>query len=224
MSFLSSGMTTTRGGLSPAKLKNLATNDVVNFMFNPAEFTISKSVEWCDTEENGVDAAQAIFKRGGPRSIDLTLLFDTQDSGGDVTYYTVKLWKMTTIESSTQNSTTGKGTPPVVEFTWGNLYFKALVTSISETFTLFSDTGVPLRSSVTVNLREQVEPGANDSLSTGSNTAPPSSVITSGLDRLDNIAALAGIGAMFWRDVATANDVDNPLSIPTGTELVTGDL
>jgi hypothetical protein len=35
-------MPTTKGGLVPAKLVNLATNDEVNCMFNPHEYSLTK--------------------------------------------------------------------------------------------------------------------------------------------------------------------------------------
>jgi hypothetical protein len=214
----------TRGGLNPAQIINLSTNKAVNFMFNPFEFTISKSVNWGDAEGTGMgeNAPMSKFVMGNARSVSLTIHFDTQDSGGDVTYYSSQLWEMSMIDSKTEDKKTGKGTPPTVAFKWGKLYFKAIITQIDEKFTLFSEKGVPLRSEVTLSLREYVDAKTKlkASISSGSTTKPPTVTQQTGLDRLDNIAAIAGLLASQWRDVASANNIDNPLKVPTGTNIL----
>jgi hypothetical protein len=216
----------TRGGLTPAKMINLKTNTEVDFMFNPYEFQISKDITWEDGEEKGVDAPQSIFKVGGVRTITLALWFDTQDSGGDVTYYTSKLWEMAMIDQASIDSTTGKGLPPPVAFKWGKLYFKSIITSISETFKLFDPEGVPLRSEMSITLREYVEVGdtIDASISSGSSTAPPQVATLTGSDRLDTMALgaiAAGIVAasMATRTLMEENNIDNPLNVPPGTVL-----
>jgi len=216
------GLNVTKGGLTPAKMINLKSRAEVAFQFNPYEFTISKDITWEDSEEKGVDAPQSIFKVGGVRTVSLTLLFDTQDSGGDVTYYTSKLWKMSMIDQSSVDSTTGKGLPPPVAFKWGKLYFKSIITSISETFKLFDADGVPLRSEVAISLREYVESGStiDASISSGSTTPPPTVTTVTGADRLDNImASVALMSATAVRDIARENNIDNPLNVPPGTVL-----
>ncbi|MEL7235475.1 MAG: hypothetical protein AAGK74_13325, partial [Chloroflexota bacterium] len=152
----------TRGGLSPAKITNLIkTSDVVYFMFNPYEFEISRSVTWDGSSSGGdgdsggekkkpagVDTPPLTFVTGNQATISLTLHFDTQESGSPVTSLTSKLWKMTKIDTSTVNAQSEKGNPPPVAFQWGNLYFAAVITKISEKFTLFDESGIPLRCEV----------------------------------------------------------------------------
>ena len=48
--------------------------------------------------------------------------------------------------------------PPVVKFAWGGLSFRCLVERVSGRFTLFLDSGVPVRATLTVALKEYVDP------------------------------------------------------------------
>lgn len=215
----------TKGGLKPAKIVNLTTQAEVNFMFNPYEFTVSKSVSWTDGEEQGVNAPKSIFNRGQPRKISLTLHFDAQDRGSDVRNFTQKLWEMALIDTSTTNARTGKALPPPVAFSWGRLYFKAIITEISEKFTLFDEHGTPLRSEIGISLQEYIETETDGNAATigtvgtlAAAPAPRTATVT-GSNRLDNVVSQAGSGVSSWRDVAESNNIDNPLNIPTGTTL-----
>src|SRR5215475_8794261 len=147
----------TKGGLAPATITNLITNDVVKFMFNPFEYTISKQNTWQDKPVIGQNLPMVTFQQGGAETLSLTLHFDNQASGGDVRSFTQPLWKMMMIDESSKNSETGKGEPPPVMFEWGKLHFKAVITSMSQKFLLFNDKGVPLRCTVEVSLRQYLD-------------------------------------------------------------------
>jgi hypothetical protein len=217
----------TRGGLSPAQIINLITNDKVDFMFNPYEFTISKSVQWDVDATGGVDEPPSKFKRGDARTISLTLHFDTQPSGDDVTGMTAKLWKMAMIDSSTINRDSNKGNPPPVAFKWGKFYFTSIITKISEKFTLFDEDGTPLRCEVSLDLQQHTEgdsgassPSATTSSSSSASSggAPPSTATFTQGDRVDLMAAENGMG---HRELMEKNNIDNPNQIRNGQQLRT---
>lgn len=211
---------TTRGGLSPAKIINLNNQDTVNFMFNPFEFSISKSVSWTPGKEQGVDAPDLVFSRGEPRKLSLVLHFDTQESGSDVQALTKKLWKMSEVDKSAPdyNRETKKGLPPCVSFEWGSIQFKAIITSITEKFTLFDAKGTPLRCEVNIDLQEYLQ--SEQKISKESAGEDNFDVVTqTGSDRPDNTAVKNGGSPSDTRKLMEANNVDDPLRMPTGKQL-----
>jgi hypothetical protein len=207
----------TKGGLSPATLTNLDTNDIVNFMFNPFEYTLSKNNTWQDKPVTGQNLPYVNFQQGGPITLKLVLHFDSQAEGKDVRNYTDKLWKMVMINEAKADAKTGKGQPPPVVFDWGKLHFKAIITSLSQKFTLFTDIGIPLRCTIDIDLRQYLdEPGETGAAqpSSSSTTTKAPVTVTQG-QRLDNMTA----NPNDQRKVAEKNNIDNPLKVPTGTKL-----
>ena len=207
----------TKGGLAPATLTNLDTNDVVNFMFNPFEYTLSKSNTWQDKPVTGQNLPYVNFQQGGAITLKLTLHFDSQVLGTDVRNFTDKLWKMVMINEAKADAKTGKGQPPPVVFDWGKLHFKAIITNLSQKFTLFTDTGIPLRCTVDVDLRQYLdepgETGTAQSSSSGTTTKAP--VTATQGQRLDNMTS----NPNDQRKIAEKNNINNPLKVPTGTKL-----
>jgi hypothetical protein len=209
----------TKGGLAPATITNLITNEVVKFMFNPFEYTITKQNTWQEKPVIGQNLPMVTFQQGGAETLNLTLHFDNQEAQGDVRVFTQPLWKMMMIDEQNKNARSGKGQPPPVMFEWGKLHFKAIITNMSQKFSLFSESGVPLRCTVEVSLRQYLDdadiapqtPGQ-----TGSSSTASSATVVQG-ERLDNIAASNGGGN--HRDIAEANNIDNPLNVPAGTQL-----
>ena len=206
----------TKGGLAPATLTNLDTNEVVNFMFNPFEYTLTKGNTWQDKPVTGQNVPYINFQQGGAITLKLTLHFDSQANGVDVRAYTDKLWKMVLINESTVDAKTGKGQPPAVVFDWGKLHFKAVITSLSQHFTLFTETGIPLRCAVDVDLRQFAdEPGEMGTAQAGGTTPASAPVTAVQGQRLDNMTQ----NPNDQRRVAEKNNINNPLKVPTGTKL-----
>jgi len=118
-------MDVTRGGLKPATITNTINNDVVKFMFNPYEFTLTKANKWTEDPKVGRNVPKVEFDSGGAVTLKLTLHFDTQDTGADVRAFTDPLWKMMMVADETMNDTTNKSQPPPVEFKYNAIYFKS---------------------------------------------------------------------------------------------------
>ena len=214
----------TRGGLSPARLVNLLKDgESVDFMFNPSEFSISKTVSWSEDAQGKVDEPSSQFQGGKARELSLKLQFDTQESGGDVRYFTERLWAMTRIEDSTvDDSQKYKGNPPPVAFEWGSFYLMAVVTRLSVKYTLFDGEGKPLHAEVDVSLRQQNDvsqlgaTGASAKNKSWSGQAPSTVVIVDG-DRIDTVAAK--ISGTDHRQLAEKNNIDNPLKLQNGQRM-----
>lgn len=216
----------TRGSLKPATITNLnVPDDVVHFMFNPFEFTISKTNAWDDKPISGTNVPLVTFKNGGAMSLTLNLYFDTTRNPSDVRAYTAPLWKMMMIDEAKADPKTGKGEPPPVAFEWGGLYFKAIIKTLTETFLLFDPEGVPLRSKAVVTLQQYIDvtdlpPQVQEQLA---NSAAQATEQMQEGNRLDNVAAQNGQPPSNYRQIAEQNNIDNPQRVPNGTPLrVTG--
>jgi hypothetical protein len=206
----------TKGGLAPATLTNLDTNEVVNFMFNPFEYTLSKSNTWQDKPVTGQNVPYINFQQGGAIKLKLILHFDSQATGADVRTFTDKLWKMVLINEAKVDAKTGKGQPPAVVFDWGKLHFKAIITSLSQHFTLFTETGIPVRCSVDVDLQQFLdEPGETGAAQAGGTSPAKAPATAVQGQRLDNMTK----NPNDQRKVAEKNNINNPLKVPNGTKL-----
>jgi len=211
----------TRGGLVPAKITNLISNQEVKCLFNPEQYTITKTNTWEKKNVIGQNLPNVSFSQGGAQALKLKLIFDSLEAGSDVRAYTDPLWNMMMIDSSTENSQSGKGTPPPVAFEWGGLYFKAIITTMSQRYTLFSEAGVPLRCEVDVTLEQFLDiVPAEQTGSSGGGSAPGGDTVRQG-DRIDHVASRSTGDPSNQRAVAEQNNIDDPSRIPNGTTLST---
>jgi hypothetical protein len=140
----------------------------------------------------------------------------TPNPNGDVRNLTKDIVYFMDIQNSnsTQQQTR---TPPKLKFQWGSFAFSGTMESMDETIDLFSPDGVPLRSSVSINLSKHDLTFEFASTATSNSTAPgttPLATAKSG-DSVAQMAAQAGISN--WQGVAQANGITNPRSLQPGT-------
>lgn len=112
--------------------------------FNPSslKLTISNTMQ---DDQPGSTALQSVRKSA--TKLDLELLFDTTDSGGDVRGDTSVLKQMGR-PAGTKNPAL-----PMVTFSWGLFSFTGVIDSLQETIDFFSAEGVPLRSTVQLSMQ-----------------------------------------------------------------------
>lgn len=193
----------------------------VKVLFNPGEYTVTKSVSWDleNRKDRRFNAPGLSFGGGGSRQLSLKLFYDvTEPINGrllsDVRDETNKLAAFTRIDRDLQR-------PPVVQVTWGkapvgsDFPFTGVITSLTQSFVLFSSDGKPLRANVDVTLLEYLRPELDKR-----ETDPELTTyrIKRG-DTLANItAALYGDPAQ-WRRIAEANGIDDPRTLEIGRVL-----
>lgn len=214
-------MPATKANLVPATIINLSTNEPVYCMFNPHEYTLSKQNQWNNDSEKGKNVFKTKFAQGGSQSLTLQLFFDTYAERVDVRKHTQGLWKMMMTTEDKKNPTTNKSEPPHVAFHWGSFYFKAVITSISQKFTLFDESGLPLRTTVDVSFQqiEDEEDYAKQNPTSGGGAALKTHLVQAG-DRLDLIAAKFYGDPTRWRLIARENNLFHPLRLRKGQQLV----
>ncbi len=218
-------MPETRSGLTPALLiskSSGAEGEQVPCMFNPYEYSVTKSNTYDPGSTKGLNIPRIRFQQGGAMVLKLNLVFDTYAKSTDVTTeHTKKLWKMMMIDRGNINPTTNKAEPPHCVFRWGRYEFEGVITQMSETLTLFNKEGVPVRSKVQMSLQQIVDaegfPSQNPT--SGGGVAPKSRTIYAG-DRLDLIAWEEYGDCSKWRLLAEANEWVDPLHMRPGQTLI----
>lgn len=196
----------------------------IDCMFNPSKFQFSTTNRWDADRLPGRGSPKLRFAGGDGGAFDLSLTFDTTDTGKPVTDHTKKLMTLMDVDTSLSGYDKSKnnGRPPWVKFHWGtHLHsFKAVLTSASVTFTYFSHEGMPLRANVEMSL-EQYEPDGNwgaQNPTSGTPTPHRTHQVQAG-DTLHALAARYYSDPTRWRDIATLNRISDPLDISPGTVL-----
>jgi len=200
----------------------------IEFMFNPTEYTISKTNAWNTTANKGKNVPKYEFTGGQPRELKLDLFFDSYLEGPDSQYRDLsltlnRLFNFMLIDKGAQSkgANSGMSDPPKCRLEWGqqtkHLNFECYVTSCSVNYTMFDETGVPIRAKASLVLKEAMD--SEDLLPTNpTSLGEPGRrrrLVAEG-DRLDLIAFQEYGDAQEWRRLAEANHLANPLSLRPG--------
>lgn len=140
--------------LTPLKEDNSENTDrALTVQFNPETLRISRrrfgssGVQGSNPDSARQASSQQITGHGATMSVEL--LFDTsQEDNVDVLATTGKIAAML------GSSETGSTTANRVRFQWGSFIFVGVIDSMDETVDLFSESGVPLRSTVGLSLSQ----------------------------------------------------------------------
>jgi hypothetical protein len=193
---------------------------LIPVQFNPPEYTLNKGAQIAEIAIPGIDSPILQFIRGQNEKLTLDLFFDTTDLGMDeaavdVRTLTRSIYQLVKIQPKTH-------APPRIRFTWGlGLFFKAIVESVQQKFTLFNPLGIPLRATLSVTFREYKtleEQIAEMNLQSSDHTKRR--VVQRG-ETLSRIAVEEYNDPREWRRIAEANPevVDNPRRLAPGTVL-----
>jgi LysM repeat protein len=207
--------------MEKAKIVNLDTNEEVECLFNPNEYTFQRSNTWTQKKVKGENLPNLEFGGGDSATLSMSLFLDTTTTGGDVRDTTTKIRELMDIDENATDMTSVKGRPPMVEFHWGRIWtFKAVITRISEKYTLFRDDGIPVRATVDVSFLQAKEDGVYAAQN-------PTTMGTSGYkritvkegDTIDWIAFEEYGDSNMWRYIADTNGLDNPGKLKPGQVL-----
>lgn len=208
--------------LVKATLRNVDTGASVSCLFNPTDYTFSKTVTWAQTAERGANVPALEFTGGEPATVTLKLFFDTSDTGADVrAQYTNALWDLAMVNTAQLDPKTNKGRPPRCIFEWGSAWsFEAVVTSISTNFTMFKEDGTPTRCTVDLALKQAKDPGRFPAQNpTSGGIAGHKRRIVQQSETLDFIAAEEYGNASLWRHIAETNGIEDPMRLRPGMVL-----
>jgi len=197
-------------------------------LFNPTEYSISKSNTWKYDPVQGNSLPTAQFGGGNPRELTLSLMLDASlvSKEAHVRDMTDKLFQMMEVKEG-QNPGDPGAAPPFVRFTWGTeTTFKSVCTQLTVAYKLFRPNGDPIRADVKLTLKQTAEAttasthGANrpGNPTTRANAGHGVHTVKDG-DSLPSIAYDAYGDATAWRAIADVNGIENPLHLRRGSAL-----
>ena len=86
----------------------------VSCMFNPFEYIVTKANRYQEQSRNRCDSPRLEFQKSGPPTLRLSLIFDTYETGEDVTQTTRELMRLMETRTREEGGQTEKVPPPRV--------------------------------------------------------------------------------------------------------------
>ena len=201
-------------------LSGITKGITVNCMFNPFEYSVSKTNTFSEDPKKG-DVPHVEFKKSGPQTLKLELFFDSYETGEDISEITNLLWKLMETTTKLINQTTKKVEPPEVAFEWGVFRFIAVITNMTQKFTMFKLDGTPVRAKVDVTFTQYIDindyPKQNPT-SGGGDIERIWQVVAG--DRLDTIAYQVYGETKNWCHIADRNRLRDPMTLIPGQKLI----
>lgn len=204
-----------------AVITNLDTNKGFSVQFNPTEYSYTKTNQWDKVVIPASNVPNAAFKGGEPTELKVQFLIDTYESKTSAKDEVAKFVDLTTIATFKGESPR----PPKCKFSWGAGWLVGVVTSLSVRYTMFLDTGVPVRATVDLNFRECFDPEHKQGqMSPPMGTPGHKVVVVMPGDTIDAIATREYADPTAWRYIAETNQLDNPKRLLPGQTLLIEDL
>jgi Contractile injection system tube protein len=209
--------------LEHATLTNLDTGERFAVLFNPAEYSLNKDNVFAQAAVPGLGSPLLQYVHGNLRTLDMELFFDTYEEHrqagklvnpalSDVRKLTRRVVQLMAINPETH-------APPPVLFAWGELTFKGVLARAAQRFTMFLESGVPVRAQLQVTFNEFIT-ADEEAKEVKRETADFSRLHVIGeRETLNAIAYRAYGDPRKWRPIAIANGLDRPRRLPVGLAL-----
>lgn len=218
-------MSTNGSNMAVASIVNKDTGAEIRCKFNPKEYTFTKQNSWTSAKGKGSNVPSLEFGSGQPAQLTMQLFFDTYEDGNNAKdvrkKYTDAIWELMLVNDSRKDPKTKKARPPLVRFQWGKAWsFDAVITNISQKFTMFLADGTPVRATMDVTFQqvkdEKLYPPQNPT--SGGVGGERVWRVTEG-DTLASIAYQAYGDSTLWRPIADANRLENVRALKPGALL-----
>jgi hypothetical protein len=214
--------------LTRVRIENVDTGDVIQsgedggVFFNPNQYTLTRKVTWKQDKMPGFSVSRPQFDHGDPLSLSFSLLFDSYEAKSDVRKLTGKVAELAEVIGKEKR-------PPVVKIIWGDdvkpyagLPFTGVIDSLTQKFTLFLDSGTPVRATLDLGLHQAKAPERELKENPRGHSSPLQArtrVVKRG-DSLWAIAADEYKDPSLWRPIAQANGITDPRALEAGTVLL----
>lgn len=148
-------MSSTNSATAKLTIIGLDKGGPVQAQYNPKEVGIDKSVPWQKAPTSTGDQPELTFTSAEGRSMSFELFFDTYEKGTDVhASHVSKLLELAMVMEP--NGSEEKKRPTRVQVIWGNGLpaFEGVIESIGTKYTMFLPSGVPVRATCSVKIKE----------------------------------------------------------------------
>jgi hypothetical protein len=202
----------------------------IEVMFNPQEYNLNTGAKYSTVEIPGLDGPITQFISGMQDTLTIKLMFNTykppkyDSSKGQVvevsendmeavTKYTSQIYNLTKIKGNLHR-------PPKCVFQWGSLQFTGVVTDVKQQFTMFLESGKPVRATVDVTFQSLLDPSTSKKMSPWESPDRTKYRILDESSSLWQLAYEEYGDPDYWKEIAKANHIRNPLDITSGMEVV----
>lgn len=184
----------------------------IKVLFNPNEYNIDSSNKFSWKSIPGLSQPIPKFVSGEASTLSMELFFDTTESDEDVRIHTQEIVGLLDIEKDLH-------APPLCTFMWGSLSFKGLVEKVGQRYTMFNQSGIPIRATLNVTFKAaQTMKQQLQRIPRQSADRTKQRTVKQG-EKLWQIAAEEYEDPALWRAIAKANDLKNPSQLEAGTLL-----
>lgn len=185
---------------------------IIPVMFNPPQLDIRKASNYSRTKNPKQDESENIFLQGDNEELSMELFFDTTDLGVDVRVITDKIVELVKVKK-------GGEEPPHLMFVWGPMCFDCMMTNVQQKYEHFNSLGLALRAVLNVTfVGYDMRKKLLQHLPLGQMATLTTYMVREG-DTIGTIAAKKKGNPKEWRSIASENNIRNPLTIPSGTNL-----
>ncbi len=211
----------------------------ITFWVPPQSMNVVKSANWTvDPSPTASGSGPASWNGTDPTQLSFDFLLDGANSdlnytessatsaqtlgngpaGQSILPTAERLLSLCEVEMMSQ--VLGYGSSPLVVFVWGDFISPvSYVTNINLNFTRFNSGGQPIRAEGTIQLQQYPVFDALQNPTSGGEM-PRKSALVHEADTLAHIAYRMYRTPNRWRDVAAANDIDDPLRVKPGRKLL----
>jgi LysM repeat protein len=189
------------------------TGRVVQVMFNPEEYSLSRDNNFASQAIPGLSSPIIQFVHGNLRTLEMELFFDTFEQHRDVREVTQQVVGLLDIDPELH-------APPVLRVAWASLQFRCVLARASQKFILFFPDGRPARARLSVSFQEYVDPGreTREVKRQTANFSKAHAVVQG-----ETLSAIAGRfyqDPRQWRPIAIENALDDPRALIVGQTLL----
>jgi len=212
----------------------------ITVLFNPNEYNLQTGSTYSWKTIPGLQSPIAQFISGEAATLTMELFFDTYErvksnppknppdryeqaeasdkkyekyDARDVRRFTDQITELAAVDAHLH-------APPLCRFIWGSLDFKGVVEKVSQRFTMFLESGIPVRATMNVTFRK-VQGMTEQYQETPRQSADRTKqkTLKQG-DQLWMLAAEEYENPGMWRPIAEANGIDNPRRLAAGRKLI----
>lgn len=195
--------------------------------FNPEELNITAEGHFSTHERQGEDSPIVQYLGGKCAVLDLKLYFDTSASyemsatsllgptstkASDVSGPVTMLLNTVRIEGKVHR-------PPEITFQWGSIRVTGFAKNVKVRYTMFETGGMPVRAEVILTILSLDLDIETSKLSPKESPDRTKCIVLTSDSSLWNIARQEYGDAGYWREIARANGIMDPLHVPAGTSL-----
>jgi hypothetical protein len=197
--------------LAKAFIVNTNTGERIPVMYNPEQLSLEQGNNFAEIGIPGLNAPPIQYVRGKGRVLSMELFFDSYELGVDVRQFTDGITNLLATLPDTF-------APPIVLFVMGSFSFRCVLMEAAQRFTMFAVDGTPVRSTLSARFHEYVD--VTVAVESGFFIAAP--IITNIIQgsTVSSIAASVYGDPTRWRDIANANNIEDPFNLPAGQPLV----